>query len=262
MDSIFQSPLHRGRLFNADQRQPGRDRAHLSVPSSSGKTLQRRDVTAGERGGISFSPLFIGEDSSTWRLATMRGHTSSLSVPSSSGKTLQLASACGSDAITFSPLFIGEDSSTDADGLHEPTRDRHSLSVPSSSGKTLQLHLASDPFSPLFIGEDSSTIAITHTFQSPLHRGRLFNRSLSLALSVTCRCDFIRFSATPALAGKRGRFAKTPAERASDPSIRKYLRSSYEIRIPHSDSGPGLEEAKSHPESSHGFLQGDPGSVF
>ncbi len=135
----------------------------------------------------SFSPLFIGEDSSI---------------------------TCGKrhgycDEVSFSPLFIGEDSSI----ARRATRScrcfcfqsplhrgilfnafrwkcwRHSLylSVPSSSGKTLQcpgcgrLPGGVVAFSPLFIGEDSSISTTTYFpevkigFQSPLHRGRLFN---------------------------------------------------------------------------------------
>ena len=63
------------------------------------------------------------------------------------------------------------------------------LSVPSSSGNTLQRYLPDTaaaiidaPFSPLFIGEYSSTLAEragilrqSIRFQSPLHRGILFN---------------------------------------------------------------------------------------
>ena len=61
----------------------------------------------------------------------------------------------------FSPLFIGEDSST---AIDSPSRaDADPLSVPSSSGKTLQRLAFGGPIGAL-IG-----------FQSPLHRGRLFN---------------------------------------------------------------------------------------
>ncbi len=135
---------------------------------------------------------------------------------------------------SFSPLFIGEDSSIQSTRTHSMAygnfqsplhRGRlfndvagaelgglYVLSVPSSSGKTLQwrglrrssLHLRtfqsplhrgrlfnmerasfgnlpSSAFSPLFIGEDSSILAVgslyvvNASFQSPLHRGRLFN---------------------------------------------------------------------------------------
>jgi len=124
-------------------------------------------------------------------------------------------------------------------------------------------------------GEDSTTViddvdvlsrrrlaSAGNHFQSPLHRGILFNRFLSLAVSTTCRQYSIRFSATVLFAEKPARFAKTLIECASEPSIRKYLRSSYGIRSPDSDSGPGSGEAKSHPESSHGFLPADPEFAF
>ncbi len=61
---------------------------------------------------------------------------------------------------TFSPLFIGEDSSI-------------------TTG--IRFDALELPFSPLFIGEDSSIIhrmavvGVVRSFQSPLHRGRLFN---------------------------------------------------------------------------------------
>ncbi len=136
---VFQSPLHRGRLFN---------RSATSIRPSS---------------PISFSPLFIGEDSS---MVTAVG-------------------AGLSTVVAFSPLFIGEDSSMTHEG--KTFRLIFDLSVPSSSGKTLQSLRAiraqrvGAAFSPLFIGEDSS-IACARVlgflgllFQSPLHRGRLFN---------------------------------------------------------------------------------------
>ncbi len=97
-------------------------------------------------------------------------------------------------------------------------------------------------FSPLFIGEDSSMqlqsiLGVGDAgFQSPLHRGRLFNRFLFPAVSTTCRQNSIRFFATALFAEKPGRFAKTLIECALEPSIRKYPRSSYGIRSPHSDS--------------------------
>ncbi len=87
---------------------------------------------------------------------------------------------------TFSPLFIGEGSSTEI--ALSRCAIAGCLSVPSSSGKGLQLALGGytkevrEPFSPLFIGEGSSTvnsgfngIGSPHSFQSPLHRGRVFN---------------------------------------------------------------------------------------
>lgn len=99
-------------------------------------------------------------------------------------------------------------------------------------------------------------------FQSPLHRGILFNRFLSLAVSTTCRQYSSRFSATVLSAEKPGRFAKIPIECASEPNIRRYPRNSYGIRSPRSDYGTGSEEARSHPESLHGFLPADQEFVF
>ncbi len=160
----------------------------------------------------SFSPLFIGEYSSTAPSPITNLCISSLSVPSSSGNTLQRIrsppwkSACS----TFSPLFIGEYSSTAVmssramcvtsfqsplhRGILFNLTDNflrevwNQLSVPSSSGNTLQPHAQAHnrkgdhTFSPLFIGEYSSTAVAwgdptdVIPFQSPLHRGILFNR--------------------------------------------------------------------------------------
>ena len=189
----FQSPLHRGRLFNAVIAMPAARRFRLSVPSSSGKTLQRMHAGACRTDSQPFSPLFIGEDSSTVagsfdRLQRQRYHC--LSVPSSSGKTLQLRdSHAGLRSCIFqSPLHRGRlfnAATTSADVMHfqSPLHRgrlfnstaltlRTSLSVPSSSGKTLQrrqwsfsMRSLSSSFSPLFIGEDSSTAFYPLPFQ-------------------------------------------------------------------------------------------------
>ncbi len=262
---IFQSPLHRGRVFNCLEDfkaisiiqsfsplfigegsstrglQPrGTARAFLSVPSSSGKGLQQRGHGISPRRQLyfqsplhrgrvfngcqsarrstspaPFSPLFIGEGSSTNELVRLLAGNTSLSVPSSSGKGLQLERmemhqrpprpsfsplfiGEGSSTLIspltarpiaspFSPLFIGEGSSTfcserrrsqvrllsvpssSGKGLQRGKNDAHrgrcDLSVPSSSGKGLQQLIerrrifAWTPFSPLFIGEGSSTAA-------------------------------------------------------------------------------------------------------
>ena len=90
---------------------------------------------------FNFSPLFIGESSLTQpAIQYHAGH-----------------------AVHFSPLFIGESSLTlHAIGMSRPARCN---------------------FSPLFIGESSLTqpgrrqAARSAAFQSPLHRGVLFNRA-------------------------------------------------------------------------------------
>ena len=87
---IFQSPLHRGGLFNRNQELHRIAKMTISVPSSSGSSLQRTapDVLSSER--------------------------PDLSVPSSSGRSLQLRASVGvaPRLLPFSPLFIGEVSST------------------------------------------------------------------------------------------------------------------------------------------------------
>src|SRR5579875_562397 len=67
MHPIFQSPLHRGNHFN------------------------RGDIFTGMSKTLNFSPLFIGEITSTWPLLNRRTQRLLISVPSSSGKSLQPA---------------------------------------------------------------------------------------------------------------------------------------------------------------------------
>ena len=185
---LFQSPLHRGRLFNAGESNQAAGQIALSVPSSSGKTLQRKYGFGGilklnvfqsplHRGRLfnkyhiaahlaevtPFSPLFIGEDSSTATICPYAVITCNFQSPLHRGRLFNdwesdhgpivfhifqsplhrgrlfnlLAVRVAPRVIqTFSPLFIGEDSSTLADA---ETRCR------------------AVPFSPLFIGEVSST---------------------------------------------------------------------------------------------------------
>src|SRR5581483_1583994 len=114
---------------------------------------------------VSFSPLFIGEYSATATPPAGKRSNPPLSVPSSSGNTLQHALIVR-DAATlesFSPLFIGEYSATSA--ARWPTSSScSSLSVPSSAGNTLRQ-------APL-AGREAQAAAV---FQSPLHRGILYN---------------------------------------------------------------------------------------
>src|SRR5581483_8458813 len=111
----------------------------LSVPSSSGNTLQQLLGGVFAYGRLAFSLLFIGEYSATIPAQRRRGWAGSLSVPSSSGNTLQQ----GRRRRIF--------------------RARGGLSVPSSSGNTLQRELN---------GFDEKRCCC---FQSPLHRGILCN---------------------------------------------------------------------------------------
>jgi hypothetical protein len=113
----FQSPLHRGRLFNGVGAVFGPAVPLSFSPLFIGEDSSTRNSrTSASNFIISFSPLFIGEDSST-----------------QSGKALL------QQPRPFSPLFIGEDSST----LLCVLRGKcfYSLSVPSSSGKTLQRYV-------------------------------------------------------------------------------------------------------------------------
>src|SRR5579885_2467777 len=158
----FQSPLHRGNHFNNGLRAGELIQLQISVPSSSGKSLQLCIV-----------------DQASMRLT--------ISVPSSSGKSLQRRSrpAASTPATVFqSPLHRGNHFNI---GYRSPHSFACHISVPSSSGKSLQHYdkpfavVANGHFSPLFIGEITSTAAHPtrgkgkYKFQSPLHRGNHFN---------------------------------------------------------------------------------------
>ncbi len=135
----FQSPLHRGILCNKDQgllaglgiqafsplfigeysatlRLPPhlKSQFSLSVPSSSGNTLQLRVLLFRQREQLPFSPLFIGEYSATNSSQQYKSRLKALSVPSSSGNTLQHLDRLDDELVDCA------------------------LSVPSSSGNTLQ----------------------------------------------------------------------------------------------------------------------------
>ena len=158
----------------------------VSVPSSSGNSLQPTAKAHKRIAASRFSPLFIGELSSTFYPSAPPPDESefqsplhrgtlfnagvrmltrcfpAVSVPSSSGNSLQLTWSVSIPA-------------------------NLPVSVPSSSGNSLQPAGSTAPanciagFSPLFIGELSSTSRPTtrntgsSSFQSPLHRGTLFN---------------------------------------------------------------------------------------
>src|SRR5581483_9499244 len=85
----FQSPLHRGILCNCTRIMISPTSTPLSVPSSSGNTLQLPPRNREKYLRSSFSPLFIGEYSAT-----------------------ALADTDDQPSISFSPLFIGEYSAT------------------------------------------------------------------------------------------------------------------------------------------------------
>ncbi len=162
---------------------------HLSVPSSSGKGLQR-SLQRGHHGASrAFSPLFIGEGSSTRATRQNKPGLEDFQSPLHRGRVFN---DCGERLAPFvhlsfqSPLHRGRVFNLRRYDL-EYAKDI--LSVPSSSGKGLQrpYRPASReplfPFSPLFIGEGSSTRlqpkwqSVFLFFQSPLHRGRVFNRA-------------------------------------------------------------------------------------
>src|SRR5579885_1049418 len=185
----FQSPLHRGNHFNDEIG------ASDEVPN------------------IDFSPLFIGEITSTSLLIRLLGEEPRFQSPLHRGNHFNktLTDFKSMTWVDFSPLFIGEITSTKgplqtdkgASRFQSPLhRGNHfndrkllriqqflRISVPSSSGKSLQpVHCIerSSPwpdFSPLFIGEITSTKctmcgkSYKGTFQSPLHRGNHFNAS-------------------------------------------------------------------------------------
>ncbi len=192
----------------------------LSVPSSSGKGLQPIQYGFLVISCITFSPLFIGEGSSTFSgpavLLSLLEHFQS---PLHRGRVFNRDTADCTSRLTdtFSPLFIGEGSSTEngvADGksfdafqspLHRgrvfnqspflfslsPNYSFSPLFIGEGSSTARQLSFwktRRKTFSPLFIGEGSSTgdqrrdTSRQPSFQSPLHRGRVFNLDYSLIL--------------------------------------------------------------------------------
>ena len=220
----FQSPLHRGVLFNV------------------------RSCTWPCQLEFHFSPLFIGESSLTIGY-TYRGRCAfAFQSPLHRGVLFNMrtsGSRCRCSAFQ-SPLHRGVLFNENRRGLGH---DARLFQSPLHRGvlfnaRKHSTYAARTYFSPLFIGEVSLTAFYPLPFQQ---------------LAGNILPDF---SQQPLFAEKPGRFAKTPIECGLEPNIRKYLRSSYGIRSPHSDSEPGLEEAKSHPESSHGFPLADPEFVF
>ncbi len=139
----FQSPLHRGRLFNFARDRQQVAALGLSVPSSSGKTLQRLNLAVMPRRIVPFSPLFIGEDSSTKLNDAISRQDWLFQSPLHRGRLFNASTLVPPTVVvrTFSPLFIGEDSSTPQFAQH---CFRRKLSVPSSSGKTLQQSAGTD----------------------------------------------------------------------------------------------------------------------
>ncbi len=136
----FQSPLHRGSLFNP-QVLTATDSAVASFqsPLHRGSLFNDNSTADNKRDFFTFSPLFIGEVSSTHTERIAAQPELVLSVPSSSGKSLQQEECIA--AFTASEIFQSP--------LH-----RGSLfnALPSSQGR-----MDSKTFSPLFIGEVSST---------------------------------------------------------------------------------------------------------
>src|SRR5579883_2918797 len=139
--------------------------ASISVPSSSGKSLQRLAAGTYCVELTNFSPLFIGEITSTWENFPSALGIMQFQSPLHRGNHFNTIAqrVCGT-RVHFSPLFIGEITSTDEE------------QYPFSS---------LEHFSPLFIGEITSTRCATHQtttilrFQSPLHQGNHFNVRLS-----------------------------------------------------------------------------------
>src|SRR5581483_5079331 len=186
--AVFQSPLHRGILCNCHAGCRYQSRVQLSVPSSSGNTLQPQPRACRERAARLSVPSSSGNtlqllarrvdlrrqcafQSPLHRgilcnaaLCASRKWQAALSVPSSSRNTLQLVARSEADgAITpFSPLFIGEYSATAARG--GPAELRGSPFSPLFIGEYSATRKGmssaaprSNPFSPLFIGEYSAT---------------------------------------------------------------------------------------------------------
>ena len=141
-DSDFQFPLHREALYNPIFCEQYNSPRPLSVPSSSGSTIQHRTRCEYGTPRAPFSSLFIGKHYTTRSILPRGAMPGRLSVPSSSGSTIQLSRQ------PYHFLDLGQ------------------LSVPSSSGSTIQR-----------IVRFCSGCGLS-AFQFPLHREALYNISL------------------------------------------------------------------------------------
>src|SRR6266704_125815 len=158
----FQSPLHRGSLWNKEVRDVMVSEGTLSVPSSSGKSLEqsvRRMQSFGSfffqsplhRGSLwnkptskprytfhfSFSPLFIGEVSGTHELGRVNARLDAFQSPLHRGSLWNMRAQLDRAADFFLSVPSSSGKSLELVGRPEPVRDL-SLSVPSSSGKSLE----------------------------------------------------------------------------------------------------------------------------
>src|SRR5437868_1442963 len=105
---MSQSPLHRGSLFNIDRTQPAIWQEDVSLPSSSGKSLQRDLEQKQAREAEVSIPSSSGKSLQPEARALVAS-SGLVSIPSSSGKSLQLAERSYTDPThpCFNPLFIG-----------------------------------------------------------------------------------------------------------------------------------------------------------
>src|SRR5581483_4796802 len=186
--TAFQSPLHRGILCNNPATLTAQERlvsfsplfigeysatrihrarrrrdSRLSVPSSSGNTLQRGGARHRQARHAPFSPLFIGEYSATAaaRTGVRRGmETFSPLFIGEYSATIIERPRCASSTAPFSPLFIGEYSAT-----------RGAAGVPATNPH-FQSPLHRGILCNSTISREPSAVQV---FQSPLHRGILCN---------------------------------------------------------------------------------------
>ena len=270
---FFQSPLPRGSHCNLWNSARNRVHSCLSVPSTSGFSLQlppranretrRKLLSVPSTSGFSlqpyrrraavialatFSPLYLGVLTATVCNRNFSLYSGWLSVPSTSGFSLQ-------------PNRSGVPRS----GLP--------LSVPSTSGFSLQpmgLRFVLDlcpPFSPLYLGVLTATSNIeTYSgeprgFQSPLPRGSHCNSCawlislLSFCLSVPSTSGFsLQQRSLRAIRSTRVLF-QSPLPRGSHCNVRfcGRLRALIRLSVP-STSGFSLQRRLSSPKSGTGSL--------
>src|SRR6185437_8144770 len=110
----FQSPLHRGRHFIALTANRWITSRRVSVPSSSGKALHPGKPPSLSLETLCFSPLFIGEGTSSGPKAASRRQAWEFQSPLHRGRHFIeiIFSAATRTALCFSPLFIGEGTSS------------------------------------------------------------------------------------------------------------------------------------------------------
>ena len=162
--AIFQSPLHRGLVFNQGKVTVNGPAIANFSPLFIGDSCSTCAAIPTLVRSKDFSPLFIGDSCSTSSDSEGRSGFSKISVPSSSGTRVQHCTSAANLESTkhFSPLFIGDSCSTwKFTGITRAGCDFSPLFIGDSCStwKFTGITRAGCDFSPLFIGDSCSTKA-------------------------------------------------------------------------------------------------------